>query len=256
VRIDEVQAGATDENLEVFCTIRNRTNILQLFNGSVIRMAVTDADGIGVFTDYGMYPPSGPLTNIAGNKEMPPGAEMKVRFLFRMPEGVAPLRTLSMWEQYSESRVVDISGVTWGRSKPQADLSKLNLKFGGAEFQAGGDNMDVRFDGFRKARDGAYEAFFTFKNVAEKSDIYSTLDYTSSSVAVELFGNTEKPVHHDYTIYRANGDQAVPMTQHLVIIRGGEARVRYRFKPAAGFTPEKLALTERSSKTTLQWVVK
>jgi hypothetical protein len=169
VRVDDVQTGATEENLEVFCTIRNRSDKVQLFNGSVIRMAVTDADGIGVFYDYGMYPPSGPLTNIDGNKEMAPGAEMKVRFLFRMPESVAPLRTLSMWERYSQSKTVDISKVTWARSKPQADLSKFNLKSGSGDFQACGENLDVRFDGFRKARDGAYEAFFTFKNVARKA---------------------------------------------------------------------------------------
>jgi hypothetical protein len=146
--------------------------------------------------------------------------------------------------------------VTWARSKPQADLSKFNLKSGSGDFQACGENLDVRFDGFRKARDGAYEAFFTFKNVAEKSDIYNTFEYTSSSLTAELFGNTDKPIHHDYAIYRTNGDKAVEITQHLVIIQGGEARVRYRFKPAAGFTPDKLTLTEPRSKTTLEWAVK
>jgi hypothetical protein len=181
---------------------------------------------------------------------------MKVRFLFRMPESVAPLRTLSMWEQYSESRVVDISSITWARSKPQADLSKFNLKFGSADFQACGENLDVRFDGFRKARDGNYEAFFTFKNVAEKSDIYNTLDYTSSSLKAQLFDSSGIATHHDYSIYRTNGDKAVPITHHLVIIQGGEARLRYRFKADAGFTPENLKLTEPRSNTTLEWAVK
>jgi hypothetical protein len=151
----------------------------------VIQGVVTDADGVGN-SIYGFLP-TGRRAHADGRQQaIAPGGEIKVRLLVPIAQGTAPLKTMTLWERDSQPQTVDIAGVQPPGLKPPANFAALNLKGGTNEFKACGKTLDVRFEGFRKARDGSYEAFFTFKNTSESLLRTDVLDMHSSSVDIDL----------------------------------------------------------------------
>jgi hypothetical protein len=70
--------------------------------------------------------------------------------------------------------------------------------------------LDVRFEGFRKARDGSFEAFFTFKNTSEsllRTDVLDMHRLRSTSTCTTPKAQTSR---HD-EVMRPNGNIAIPM---------------------------------------------
>jgi hypothetical protein len=152
-----------------------------------------------------------------------------------MNQGTAPLKTMTLWERDSEPQTVDISNVQLPGLKPAANFTSLNLKGGSGEFKPAGKTLDVRFEGLRKARDGSFESFFTFKNTSESLQRTDVLDMHSSSVDIDLHDAEDKTSRHD-EVMRPNGNTAIPMNHVGVLPGRGETKFRYRFRPKAGFT--------------------
>ena len=252
VRVDKVQPNIEGDKLEAFVTLRNRTQKEQLINGSVIQGVATDEDGVGILF-MGFYQPEGAPTEIGGNTAMAPGAEIKVRLLVPVPEGTAPLKTMTLWERDSQPQAFDISNVRLPGLKPAANFAALNLKGGTGEWKAAGRTLDVRFEGFRKARDGSFEAFFTFKNTSESFVRTEVLDMHSSSLDIDLHDAGGQKARHD-EVMRPNGNTAIPMN-HVGVLPGSETKFRYRFRPKAGFAPARLSVRDRPSNTTVEWAL-
>jgi hypothetical protein len=253
VRVDKVAPNIDGDKLEAYVTLRNRTPQQQLINGSVIQGVATDQDGVGtMFMDF--YQPEGAPTSIDGNHAIKPGSEFKVRLLVPIPQGSSPLQTLTLWKRGSQPQSVDISGVRTPGFKPAANFATMGLRGGTGEFKPCGKTLDVRFEGFRKARDGSFEAFFTFKNTSESMLRPDVLDMHSSSVDIDLHdANGEKSRHDE--VMRPNGNTPIPMNHVGVLPGGGETKFRYRFRPNAGFVPAKLSVHDRPSKTTIEWAL-
>ncbi len=254
VRVDKVSSDIAGKNLEVLATFKNRTPKEQFLNGSMIASVVTDADGIG-FASYGFNKPTGEPTVIAGNQTVAPGGTLQARLLLQVPQGTAPLKTLTLWETSSDPQTVDISTVQWPGVKPAANLAALQLKNGTPEFKPCGKVLDVRFEGFRKARDGAWEAAFSIKNTSDETKYELVQQLQGSFFDVHLHDASGLKVRHD-DIARANGDKAVVTTDHIFIVPGSTATLRYRFlRPDPSFVPSKITVTDRASNTTLDWPV-
>ncbi len=254
VRVDKIAPSAAGDTLEIFCTFKNQMPGVEQINGSSISGVVTDADGVGVSTD-GFYSATGVPTVVAGNQSVEPNGSLSVRLLLRVPKGVAPFKTLTLWETSSLPQSVDISTAKWASAKPTANLVPLNLQYGKSEFSPCGKILDVRFDGFRKARDGAYEAFFTLKNTSEETLRTDMLDMTVSAPEVYLHSASgTKARLYDWA--RANGGEtAIAITHHLAIPAGQSARVRYRTGAKPTFVPVKVSVSDAPSQTTVAWAL-
>ncbi|BCM89727.1 hypothetical protein IAD21_01574 [Abditibacteriota bacterium] len=255
IRVDSAAPNTAGNKLEVFATLKNRTPGMQLINGGEIAAVVTDADGVGFMNDTAFYRPEGEPTLMSGNREIVSQGELKVRLLITIPEGTSQLKTLTLWQNKSQPQTVDISNVSFPGVRPAANLGAMALSNGTSEFKPCGESLDVRFDGFRKARSGWYEAFFTFKNTTDTGLRSDVLDFNSSALEVFTLGADGGKQRYD-ELMRANGEKAIWIPIHYAIVSGGEARVRYTFSSKNDVPkPVKVTVGDRVSGTTLEWPV-
>lgn len=237
LRVDEVKAGEGN-TLEVFATIKNAGLKATNFTAGSLNAFITDADGLG-FRDAGnLYSISGDTPTVLNDNVIVEGkGEARVRYIFNLPKGFVPLRTLTFEESGADPRGIDISGVKLpGATEPGITVSSL---VGGSGSFAEFGPYDVRLDGVKRGRNNTLQAYFTFKNVSGRRQQFTVSDFnprvvTEAGTAVRDVGN----------LYRASGGVEPAQVSHTVVVANdGAASVRYIFPFAKDANPRRLVIS-------------
>lgn len=241
IRLDEMKPGRDGASMELFVTYRNRTQKPYGITAGGFKLTITDSDGVSIRDMGNVYRVSGERPErIPNTVIVNPGGEARIRWVFPVPKGFAPpLKSLRISEYVAPPVIADLTGiklpgeeeVTTGDADsgsapapaPAAEPAG-RAAIGNGQF-FGVDDVDVRFDGVRRGRDGTtMELFVTVKNPGSTN--VGLITTTLRLTATDADGLSVRP---NGELYRVTGDVPERITHTVTITPGDEAKVRYVF---------------------------
>jgi hypothetical protein len=236
VRVDEVKVGQGN-TLEVLVTVKNGREQVANFTAGSLDLYITDADGIGFRDSGNLYHVSGATPRVMSEHVGVEGkGQAQVRYIFNLPKGFVPLRTLTFQESGSDPYSVDISSVKVpGATEPGITVSSL---VGGSGGFAELGPYDVRLDGLKRGRNNTLHAYFTFKNVSGRRQQFTVSDFNPRLISG---GTSTRDVGN---LYRASGGPEPDRIGHTVLVANeSSATVRYLFRLAKDASPSRLVIS-------------
>jgi hypothetical protein len=160
--------------------------------------------------------------------------------LFNIPEGMAPLKTLTVFGLSAKPLTYDIAGLALPDTIQPLTLPVPGAVGGTNSFVSMGD-FEVRFDGVKKGANNKLYAFITCKNVS-KDQWKGHPGFGLSVAVIDQNGATTKD---EGNLYRASGFAPEPRRiQHgIQIIPQGTATVCYPVNLPRGAVPKQLVIT-------------
>ncbi|WP_164549660.1 hypothetical protein [Altericroceibacterium xinjiangense] len=156
VRLDEARAER-DGRVHVFLTARNRSGSERQVGAGTFVAVMTDADGVGVRESQVWRAGGDAPASFGRSPTVPPGGELKFRFVLAPPVVHAPLQRVSIRESDNKALFFSVAQADPGASSAPAPAA------GSGAFKAL-SKFDVRIDRIAAARDGKLEAFLTLRN--------------------------------------------------------------------------------------------
>jgi hypothetical protein len=242
IKLDSIKPGRSADKVEATFVFRNPAQSEQTLSANSYDFALVDADGVGIANDPGYYRKDATESTNAA-LTIAAGAAIPLRYVFNVGGGMAELKKMaaSTWDGYGEW---SISGVSLPNP---VDTTPPNGIKGGTDFQPFGDDWDLRFDGWRRGRDGSIEVFTTFRNMKKG---YGSINYQNCEVSVQ---DTDGIVQEDSNIlYRFGGDRPEEIGRTMTIPPKGETKVRYKVRVDKSFVPSKIILVEGRYKSKIE----
>jgi hypothetical protein len=225
IRFDAIKPGRTASTMELFVTFKNVSTKQQTIGAGNFNPILTDPDGRAIRDMGNLYRASGDVPQTISAPRIEPGDELRLRYVFVIPEEVTRLSTIQFKDYNSRAVIVNIAdvavpGVDGG---PAATLPGGVITVGGRALSV--DEFDITIEGVRKGRGGrTLEVFAAIKNVSDKIQGFGA-GTLSPSITDE--DGLAKRDHGN--LYRVTGETPDRITASINITPGGTVRVRYVF---------------------------
>ncbi|HEX8237665.1 MAG TPA: hypothetical protein VF600_17030 [Abditibacteriaceae bacterium] len=234
VQLESIKQGRGADKVEATFVFRNPAKSEASLSANAYDFALVDVDGVGIGNDPGYYRKDATESTNA-SLTIAAGASIPLRYVFNVGGGMAQLKKMaaSTWNGYGEW---NISGATL--PNPVDTTSPNGIK-GGTDFQPFGDDWDLRFDGWRRGRDGSIEVFATFRNMKKG---LGYINYQNCELSVQDADGIVKEDNN--LVYRVGGDRPEEIGRTMTVPPKCETKVRYKIAVDKSFVPSKFIFVE------------